>query len=462
MSPEDVAYLMSTQILRAAPDKARSHVLASLAPVTLRAGERFIRQGDNADCLYVIEEGSCLVSVEKEGITSFVARRKAGELVGEMSILTGEKRTAHVDAETEMKMWRMSRFEFDELCLAYPDIREFVTELVTNRIAQSRFAPHKAVGKYLITDVIDQGGWGIVYKGIHKHLNLTVAIKMMKHAMAMDRDFATKFEHEAHVIARLNHPNIVRLYDIEYLYRTIFIVMEYLSGMTLKEMLERQPRLSFPRLMKLLIQVAEGLDYAHGEGIVHQDVKPENLFVREDDRVKILDFGLACPAGAEDDLDFGGTPHYMAPEQIDGDPVDERTDIYSLGITAFEMATGKKPFPGPDVGAILEAHKEIPVPDPLSYSPDLPPEFGAFIQRATQKDPDQRHGQITDVLEDLKSIADRVGLDRLTEQPEVRKMTSVLLEYSERDQFEVSRIVEEFSERFREQGVDVSVANYKR
>jgi eukaryotic-like serine/threonine-protein kinase len=249
MSTEDSEYLMSTDLFAAAPEESKNQLMGCLAPMNIRAGERFIRQGDEADCLYLIQKGSCTVSVENHGVTKPVTRRKSGELVGEMSILTGEHRTAHVEAETDMAVWRMSRVEFDELCLAYPSIREFVTELITKRISHSKFTPHRTIGKYVITDVIDEGGWGIVYKGVHESLSLPVAIKMLKHAMAMDTDFSNKFENEAHVIASLNHPNIVRVYDIEHLYRTIFIVMEYLSGQSLKEVLEGMPRLPFPQAM---------------------------------------------------------------------------------------------------------------------------------------------------------------------------------------------------------------------
>lgn len=129
IAQEDFDYLMGTDLFQATPEEGRSQLLACLVPMTIRAGERFIRQGDDADCLYVIQKGSCDVLVEKDGVTDPVTSRKSGELVGEMSILTGERRTAHVEAETDMTLWRMSRVEFDELCLAYPGIREFVTEL---------------------------------------------------------------------------------------------------------------------------------------------------------------------------------------------------------------------------------------------------------------------------------------------------------------------------------------------
>ncbi len=462
MSTEDSEYLMSTDLFNVVPEEAQNWLLACLAPLTVRAGERFICQGEEADCLYLIEEGSYVVSVEKDGVTSAVARGKSGDLVGEMAMLTGENRTAHVEAETDMTLWRMSRVEWDELCLAYPSIREFLTELMTKRISQSKLIPHRTIGKYLITDVIDEGGWGIVYKGVHESLNLPVAIKMLKHAMAMDKDFSNKFENEAHVIARLNHRNIVQVYDIEHLYRTIFIVMEYLSGQSLKDVLEGVPRLPFPQAMSLLIQTGEGLEYAHQQGIVHQDIKPGNIFVRKRkrNRVKIVDFGLACPAGTGDDLDLAGTPYYMAPEQIDGDLVDERTDIYSLGITAFEMFTGQKPFPGPNVGEILKAQREWPVPDCCSVNSDLPIELNGFIQRATQKDPSMRHQTMSQVLADLKPLAEKYGVSATVEGSSSHERMSLVMSYRDEDRLELTRLVEEFSQRLKELGVELDVTNF--
>ena len=462
LSREDFQFLKGTDLFSAVPEKGKNQLLACMAPLTVRAGERFIRQGDEADCLYLIQKGSCTVSVAKNGLTTPVTRRKSGELVGEMSILIGEHRTAHVEAETDMAVWRMSRVEFDELCLAYPSIREFVTELITKRISQSKFTPHRTIGKYVITDVIDEGGWGIVYKGVHESLSLPVAIKMLKHAMAMDTGFSNKFENEAHVIASLNHPNIVRVYDIEHLYRTIFIVMEYLSGQSLKDLLEGMPGLPFPQAMNLLIQTGEGLEHAHQQGIVHQDIKPGNIFVGKRNRVKIVDFGLACPAGTGDDLDLAGTPYYMAPEQIDGDPVDERTDIYSLGITAFEMFTGQKPFPGPNVGEILKAQREWPVPDCCSVNSDLPTELNDFIQRATQKDPSMRHQTMSQVLADLNPLAEKYSVRAKVEGSSTHEKMALVMSYRDVDRLELTRLVEDFSKRLKELGVELSVANSQR
>ena len=175
-----------------------------------------------------------------------------------------------------------------------------------------------------------------------------------------------------------------------------------------------------------------------------------------------MDFGLACPAGTGDDLDLAGTPYYMAPEQIDGDLIDERTDIYSLGITAFEMFTGQKPFPGPKVGDILQGHKERPVPDPSSLNPDLPTELRDFIQRATQKDPSMRHQTMSQVLADLKPLAEKCRVSATVERSSSHEKMALVISYRGVDRLELTRLVEDFSKRLKELGVELSVANSQR
>ena len=205
MSTEEIEFLMGTELLEACPPDAKSLLLASMAAREVSAGERFINQGDSARNFYLIQKGSCLVTVEKEGATFPVSRLKSGDLVGEMAILTGESRNAHVEAETDMLLWRINRHEFERLCLEYPSLRDFLTEIVTTRFAKSKYTPERKIGKYLIKEILGQGGWSIVYRGVHSSLNMPVAIKMLKHNMAMDADFTEKFRREAGVIAGLNH-----------------------------------------------------------------------------------------------------------------------------------------------------------------------------------------------------------------------------------------------------------------
>jgi eukaryotic-like serine/threonine-protein kinase len=284
-----------------------------------------------------------------------------------------------------------------------------------------------------------------------------VAIKMLKHNMAIDSAVIDRFQNEARLIAGLNHENIVRVYDIESIYRTVFIVMEYLDGFTLRHILENRLRLQFDRLLNILIQVCGGLDYAHGHGIVHQDVKPGNIFVQRGDRVRIVDFGLACPIGGCSD-DFQGTAFYMAPEQIEGEAVDQRTDIYSLGIMAYEMATGRRPFPD-DVCEVFKAHITQPTPDPRAMNPALPKEFSEFISRATSKDPAARFQSLRDVREELRRMAG-IEVAAAAGPRRKRKMMSLFMFYEDEHQLELNRLLARFSEKLKKIGAELRAADF--
>jgi CRP-like cAMP-binding protein len=460
MTTEEVEFLLGTDLFRAAPSEARSSLLAAMTRKTVEAGKRFIRQGDEGNEFFIIQSGYCVVRVERAGKCHSVSRCGRGDLVGEMAIVTGENRMAHVDAETDMSLWGMTRIEFDQMCVAYPVLREFITEIVTNRLSIAEFTPQRRIGKYILTDVLGFGGWSIVYKGVHSSLHLPVAIKMMKHNLAMDLDFIQKFQNEAKIIAQLNHDNIVRVHDIENSYRTVFIVMEYLEGVSLEDVLDQVNKLPFPRALDLLIQAAHGLRYAHSQGIVHQDVKPDNIFVQRDDRVKILDFGLAGSTGAVD-IGMPGTPYYMAPEQIEGNPVDERTDVYSLGITAFEIVTGRRPFQTKLIKDLFQAHMEKPLPDPRFLTPDLPAEFAEFIFRAAQKKPESRFQNMGQALEELQRIADHYLPDKRVSDADARKMMSLLMRYHAEREDELTGMVESFKLQVRCLGADVKVTDFK-
>ncbi len=374
ISSSDLEFLLKTNLFTSIPRESITPLLNSLKFKHVKAGERFITQGDEGDSLYIIQSGSCIVNIEKNNILNAVARLKAGDIVGEMAVLTGESRSTHVDPETDMDLWRLTRGQFDVLSLEFPDLRNFLTEIVVKRFSSLKITANRTIGRYIINEILDQGGWSIVYKGMHSILNFPVAIKMLKHNMAMDSEFLEKFRHEAKTIARLNHPNIVKVYDIEELYRTVFIIMEFLEGFSLKYRLINMPKLSLPGMLDIILQVCSGLEYAHKQGIIHQDIKPGNIFLQPDGQAKIVDFGLACPRG-NIDFDMPGTPFYMSPEQIQGEPVDERTDIYSLGIMVHELLTGKRPFPEDNLGKLLDLHVKEDTPDPRILIPDLPEEL---------------------------------------------------------------------------------------
>jgi hypothetical protein len=456
MLPSDLEFLLSTKLFHSVLQESVCPLLNSLTFRSCKAGERFITQGDEGNSLFIIRRGICIVLIEKEGTLHPVTRIHAGDIVGEMAVLTGERRSSHVGAETDIELWELGRTRFDALCLKHPDLRNFLTEIVTERLLDAKLTSFRIIGKYIISDVIGKGGWSIVYKGVHGALNFPVAVKMLKHNMAMDADFLDKFRNEAKTIARLNHPHIVKVYDIEEVHRTIFIMMEYLEGFSLEYLMQTTPKLSLTAALDIILQICSGLEYAHKQGIVHQDIKPGNIFISPDGSAKIVDFGLACPRGSID-FDLPGTVFYMAPEQIQGDPVDERTDVYLLGITAYEMLTGRRPFPEENLSKLMDLHLHEDAPDPRLSNPDLPDEIASFLSMSIRRNPAERLHDIPAVTALLQPLADRIGVKCGPRQTAKRKMMGLFLFYQEGDTLELKRLVDKFSREIAESGAQLRI-----
>jgi serine/threonine protein kinase len=425
----------------------------------IKAGERFIKQGDPGDSCYIIRKGSCVANVEKDGELHKVGHMQEGDIVGEMAILTGEPRSAHVDAETDMQVWRITRNEFDIIAELHPELRMILTEIIADRFRSRTLTAERSIGKYVVTDILGQGGFSIVYKGIHAGLNMPVAVKMMKHDLAMNGDFLSKFHSEAKTIAGFNHENIIKVYDFEELFRTVFIIMELVEGETIKDMLAREKILSFRRIIDLLLQICTGLAYAHHHDIIHRDIKSANMYVRKDGQLKILDFGLSAPPGTEN-YDFLGSVPYMSPEEIEGEAVDQRTDIYSLGITAYEMVTGQRPFPEDDLMKLSEMHLSEDIPDPGKLRPDVPEELRRLIFKACARNPAHRYRNVKEVIEILQHLAKEHGVPRKQLSTDKKHMTTLHLLYTENQQLALKRILEEFGDKAEKLGIDFRSADF--
>jgi serine/threonine protein kinase len=460
MCPADLEFFRGTQLFDAISEEAKCPLLNRMTPEYVEPGKRFITQGEPGDAFYVIQEGSCVVSVEKDGSEYPLSRLRAGDIAGEIALITDWPRSAHVDAETKVKLWGITKAQFDEVCEECGDTRNFLTELVARRLSRESVTADRTVGKYVINEIIGLGGWGVVYRGIHKDLDMPVAIKMLKHDMAMDPDFSKKFRYEAKTIAHLNHENIVRVYDIEELYRTIFIIMEYLQGLPLDYILGKMEKLPASRVVDILLQVCAGLDYAHKQGIVHQDIKPPNLFVQPNDQVKIVDFGLACSPG-DADSSLRGTIFYAPPELIEGDSVNEQTDIYCLGITAFEMITGQRPFPEDDINEMINMRLSEDIPDPRTFVPDLPEELCGFVIRSTQRDPNARYKSVSEAIHDLRPLVKKLGVKREPRLEEQRKMMSLFLFYPNHQELLLKRLVEGFSDELNKLGAELRTTEFR-
>lgn len=457
---EEGAANLKTKFLRYISQGEKNPILEKLSYINVPAGERFVFQGEVEDTAYIVQQGSCLVIVEKDGFLHPVNHYGEGDIIGGLGILTGEPRRAHVEAETDMKLWVLKKDDFDEISANNPDLLNFMTELVADRLDSRRPTAYRTIGKYVANEIIGRGAFSIVYKGIHKTLNLPVAIKMMRHDMAMETDFLNSFRNEAKTIAGLNHENIVKVYDIEERYRTLFIIMEYVDGDSLDKMIQRLKYIPPMLVANFIVQICKALSYAHGKGVIHRDINPTNIIVQRNDRLKVLDFGLACRTGTED---YGntGTAHYMAPEQIQGGPVDPRTDIFALGICVFEMITGKKPFPEKDLMTLLKKNLDEDIPDPADIKPDLPNELRRFILKAAQRDPEQRYQTAEQAVAAISPLIKNQGLTKNNLSFEKRKMSTFFLIYSDEHQSALNHLMNEFSAKAKEIGIELKVADFR-
>jgi tRNA A-37 threonylcarbamoyl transferase component Bud32 len=424
----------------------------------VRAGERIVRQGEIRDKAYIIQRGSCLVIVEKDGQLHPVDHRRRGDIIGVTSILTGEPQMAHVEAETDVELWALEDSMLNNISSEHPELFDLLTEIVASRFDTTRPTADRKISKYVASDIIGRGAFSIVYGGIHAGLNMPVTIKMMKHDLAMNPEFLQSFKNEAKVIAKLNHENIVQVYDIEERYRTVFIIMERLTGNTLDILLRSVGKLPPQRATHFLIQICEGLQYAHQHGIVHQDIKPANIFVLPDDKVKILDFGLACPFGSENFL--RGTPFYMSPEQVQCFPVDQRSDIYSLGLVVYEMLTGKRPFDEDNQWKVMEMRANQEIPDPAVEIPDLPATLRDFILKACSRDPSGRYQNITEALEALKVLGSGYGLTNGAVVKPKRKVRMFYLIYGDEQQSGLSTAMDEFNAKVQQLGLELKAGPF--
>jgi CRP-like cAMP-binding protein len=457
--PSDYQFFRTVPFLKAIHRDAVCPLLNSIRHRLVKAGERFICQGEQGDVCYIVQSGTCRVVLEKHAQQHQVGVIKEREFVGEMALLTGEPRSAHVEALTDLELWSISRDVFEAMLQADPEVGTFLTEIVAERFASRRFTANRHIGKYIITDILGRGAFAIVYNGCHTDLNRPVAIKMLRHDMAMNLEFLGNFRKEARTIANLNHENIVKVFDIEERFRTIFIIMERLEGRTLQDLLGEVGSLSVLDALNVVIQVCRGLMYAHERAIVHQDIKPGNIFLLPDGKVKLLDFGLACPCGSENPLT--GTPYYMSPEQVECLPVDERADIFALGLTAFEMVCGRRPFAETDAFKAMNLHVEQDIPDPADVVPGLPRLFRDFILRACARDLAARYRTAGQVLEALEPLADQIGVSLEHSALKKRKLSTVFLMYREDQQIPLNRLMEDFSDKAKQIGVILRAADFK-
>ena len=257
--------------------------------------------------------------------------------------------------------------------------------------------------RYEILEKIGTGGMSDVYKAKCHKLNRFVAVKVLKQEFGENENFVSKFKVEAQAAAGLMHPNIVNVYYVGNENGINYIVMELVEGITLKKYIEKKARLSVKEAISIAIQVSMGIEAAHNNHIIHRDIKPQNIIISKDGKVKVTDFGIAKAATSNTiTSNVMGSVHYTSPEQARGGFSDEKSDIYSLGITLFEMLTGRVPFNGDTTVAIAIKHIQEPMPSPREFVGEIPLSVEQIVYKCTQKSPDRRYQSMPELIEDLK------------------------------------------------------------
>lgn len=265
--------------------------------------------------------------------------------------------------------------------------------------------------RYEVLSKIGAGGMADVYKGKDHMLNRYVAIKVLKREFREDSTFVKKFRSEAQAAAGLMHPNIVNVYDVGEDRGLYYMVMELVEGITLKEYIDRKDRLSSKEVISIAIQMCNGIEAAHERQIVHRDIKPHNVMISKDGKVKVTDFGIAkATTSTTVSTSAMGSVHYTSPEQARGGYVDTKSDIYSIGITLYEMVTGHVPFNGTSAVEVAVKHLQDEITPPSDAVPDIPYSLEQIILKCTQKNSERRYSSIGDLIQDLKhSLVDPEG-----------------------------------------------------
>jgi serine/threonine-protein kinase len=274
----------------------------------------------------------------------------------------------------------------------------------------------QTLGRYQLESVLGKGAMGIVYEALDPKLHRKVAIKTIRVSQLDEetaKDFSARFVREAHAVARLNHPNIVQVYDFGEEGGTAYLVMEFIRGKELKTELAANPAFDRKECVRIMCELLDALDFAHEAGVIHRDIKPANVMLDGQRRTKLTDFGVARVADADrtgaDRTQAGavvGTPSYMSPEQVEGQRIDRRTDIFSAGIILYQFLTGQKPFSGEGAWTIARKIIQDDPPVPSSLNAALPPEFDRVVARALAKSPEQRFATAREFSEALRRAAE--------------------------------------------------------
>ncbi len=447
LSPEDLNFILNHYLIKSLSNKGVCPFLNCLIQKTIDPKIKLITQGEITDSLFIIQQGVCSIERQKDDSTITIAHKGKNDIIGEMALFNKDARRTSVISETEMILWQLPVNVYDKACQLNPDTRHIITQIIMDRLENTTLPDVSSVGQYIIKHPSSINSRQFIFKGLHKHINLPVTIKMATHKKALNIDFIRKFKQECKIISQLNHPNIVQIYNIKERYRTYFIIMENLEGELLNSLLKRKGRFEPTNAIHLLTQIAAGLAYAHDNKIIHKELKPSNIFITDENIIKLLNFGLSWAANI-DSTDEDNFVHYMSPEQVNNDPLDYQSDIYSFGILAYEIITGQKPFSGKEVSNVKKMHANNTIPDPQILTPELPDSLSNLIIKSCAKSPNLRYDSMKEVLDKLTTISHSLKLKTGSYQnmANEKEVTTLLIPHEKEQELSLIKLLDEFSE----------------
>ena len=401
---KDLYFLLNTKFITAVPIQYQAPLLNCFKKRQFPA--KAVIKGDTKGQFFLclIQEGSCkvlLTSANMEDKTG--QQRQCGDMLGITTFLKADSSPAmQAIALTPMTVWQIDADKYQLMGRDYSELLAFSSYLLIGGIELSHKSPLRQIGKYTISHFIGAGPNGFVYKAYHQDTKQPpAAIKFLQHSTAALQSGRTDFYSGKDKIKALSHPHIEAFNTIETIYRTTGLTMNCLDGEPLEEILARCPRLPFERSIKYLIQTARAMTHAHDKGVIHANLKPANIFITREDQVRVTDFRLTGFLPSSDAV-TDEFVYYMPPEMAAGNAAVSQSDIYSIGIMAFEFFTGQQPFTGSSDQQIMAMHQAAAFPDPRDVMPDLPAPIRDIILNACKKAPEDRYQAMADFLSALE------------------------------------------------------------
>lgn len=405
--PQGWNALQNCLALTTLPPIALQDLWAAATPRSFQQGDALMSQGDPAEGLLIILDGTAHAMLRSpDGDDRCIGRFSGGDLVGEMALVTRAPRSATVIADSPVRALLVPTREFDRLAARHLELGVVLTELVAERLgrgANDGFGGKQVEG-FRILRCAGRGGMSVVYRALEDATGELVALKMMSYRLIYDSGALARFRQEAEIVRGLQHDNIAHLKRLFPAYNTYFLVMEFCEGVDLARWVSSRGRLPESQVRPILGQLARALEYVHRRGFVHRDLKPGNVMITRDGEVKLTDFGIAVPeVVVVDQLATGrqammGTPAFMAPEQMEGRPLDRRTDIYALACLAFELLTGHHLFSAPSIAELVQQKQTMSLPPAVEIGDGISAELFEFLQSALRVMPDERPASLAPLV----------------------------------------------------------------